>query len=183
MLAQLIANLLEVMEPVMAELDDMVDELEEEMIAEPRIQLRHRLSDLRREALQLRRYISPQREAIGKLRNLNLDWLSRDDLMSIQESYDRITRYVEMLDSIRERCQIVQDELATTMADKLNRNTYVLSIIAAIFLPLGFLTGLFGINIGGMPGVENNDAFNIMVYACVAIVAVELWLFKKLKWF
>lgn len=181
-LSRIIANLLEVMEPVFGDMEEQLDALEEELIESPHSGLRHQITLLRRRALQLRRYISPQRDAIAKLRFIELDWITAQDKLSLNESYDRITRYIEHLDAIRERCQIVQDELSTVLADKLNRNTYVLTLIAAIFLPLGFLTGLLGINVGGMPGAENGDAFWYVCALCATISAVEIILFKKLRW-
>lgn len=60
---------------------------------------------------------------------------------------------------------------------------YVLSVISAIFLPLGFLTGLFGINIGGIPGVEDPNAFWVFNAILVVTVSLQIWIFKKLGWF
>ncbi|MEM8498079.1 MAG: CorA family divalent cation transporter [Pseudomonadota bacterium] len=54
---------------------------------------------------------------------------------------------------------MVKDELASSLSDQLNRNWYVLSLAAAIFLPLGFLTGVFGINVAGMLGVDHKAPF------------------------
>jgi len=65
----------------------------------------------------------------------------------------------------------------------LNKNMYVLSVVAAIFLPLGFLTGLLGINVGGMPGADNTDAFWIFCGLLVIVVGLQVLLFKKMKWF
>jgi len=90
---------------------------------------------------------------------------------------------VEDLDTIRERAQIVKDELANMLTDKLNKNTYMLSVIAAVFLPLGFLTGLLGINVGGIPGSDNEYAFVIFCSFLVAVVGVQIVIFKRLKWF
>jgi zinc transporter len=59
----------------------------------------------------------------------------------------------------------------------------VLSVIAAIFLPLGFLTGLLGINVGGIPGADNPHAFLIFSAMLVIVVFLQVLLFKKLKWF
>ena len=101
----------------------------------------------------------------------------------MQESLDRVTRYVEDLDSIRERAQIVKDELSNALSDRLNKNLYILSVISAIFLPLGFFTGLMGINIGGMPGVDNSNAFWIFSGILVVMVAIQISIFKLLKWF
>ena len=59
---------------------------------------------------------------------------------------------------------------------------YILSVIAAVFLPLGFITGLLGINVGGMPGVNSGAAFWITVGVLVLLLALQLYVFRKLKW-
>jgi zinc transporter len=145
--------------------------------------LRRDIVDIRKISILFRRHLAPQRDAISQLRTADLDWLDDTDRRYLLESFNHIIRYVEELDAIRERAQIVKDELASLLADRMNRNTYVLSVIAAIFLPLGFLTGLFGINIGGMPGVENGMAFLIFCLFLAVLVPVQIWLFKKLNWF
>ena len=131
----------------------------------------------------LRRYMAPQKDAIGQLRTSDLNWMLPAHKRHLQESFDRVLRYVEDLDAIRERAQIVKDELANILADRLNKNMYVLSVIAAIFLPLGFLTGLLGINIGGIPGADSSNAFWVFSSILVGIVAAQIIIFKKLKWF
>ena len=64
----------------------------------------------------------------------------------------------------------------------MNRAVYILSIVAAIFLPLGLLTGLLGINVGGIPGAENRWAFFLVVVILIAIAAGLLVWFRKIKW-
>lgn len=106
-----------------------------------------------------RRYIAPQREAIQSLQSSELEWIGVKHVRLLAEQSDRLTRAVEELDAIRERLQIIKDEIAAITAERMNRNTYVLSIAAAVFLPLGFLTGLLGINVGGIPGTNSGEAF------------------------
>jgi zinc transporter len=60
---------------------------------------------------------------------------------------------------------------------------YMLSVLAAIFLPLGFLTGLLGINVGGFPGAENPWAFLLFLLFLAGIVVVQMLWFKRKKWF
>lgn len=176
-------RLLERMEPVLTELDDDTDAIEERVIDEPNAELRQDITEIRKSAILFRRYIAPQKEAIGTLRTADFSWLSLQHRRQLQESLDRVTRYVEDLDAIRERAQIVKDELASMLSDKLNRNLYVLSVVTAIFLPLGALTGLFGINIGGMPGVENPNAFAIFSGSLITLVVGQIAYFKIKSWF
>jgi Mg2+ and Co2+ transporter CorA len=63
------------------------------------------------------------------------------------------------------------------------RFTYIFPVAAAIFLPLSFLTGLMGKNIGGMPGVDNGGAFCFFAGLCLAIIVMQVTLFRRLKWF
>ncbi len=179
----LAARLFERMEPVLSALDEQTDEIEEKVLEKADASLRESIVDVRIQAIMFRRYMAPQRDAIEQLRMSELDWLDDGHKRHLQESYNHVTRYVGDLDAIRERAQIVKDELANILSDRLNKNMYVLSVIAAVFLPLGFLTGLLGINVGGIPGAENSDAFLIFCGILILIVAVQAIIFKKLKWF
>ncbi len=180
---QLVRNLFQRMEPVLVELDERTDNVEEEILETPDMYSRHEIIDIRKMAILMKRYIAPQRDAISFIRSTDLSWLGASHKRSLQESQNRFTRYVEDLDSIRERAQIVKDELANILADRMNKNMYVLSIVAAIFLPLGFLTGLLGINVGGMPGANSDIAFWVVCFICAAFMLVLGGVFKYFKWF
>ncbi len=179
----LCARLFERMEPILSELDDTTDEIEELILEDADISLRQSIIDTRKKAIMFRRYMMPQRDAIDQLRMADISWLNDKQKRHLHESYNHVSRYVEDLDSIRERAQIVKDELANMLSDRLNKNMYLLSVIAAIFLPLGFLTGLLGVNIGGIPGTDNADAFAIFCIAMLVLIVLQIWIFKKLKWF
>lgn len=170
------------MEPTILALDERTDDVEEEVMDNPDVKDRQEVIDIRKQAIVLRRYLSPQKDAIAYLRNTDIPWLDKTHKRQLQENFDRLSRYVEDLDAIRERAQVVKDELANVLADKMNKNMYMLSIVAAIFLPLGFLTGLLGINVGGMPGADNETAFWIVCGVCVAFMIGTGLLFKRLKW-
>ena len=182
-LVALSGRLFERMEPVFTELDERTDDIEESILENPDMEERAEIINIRKQAIMFRRYIVPQRDVLMHLRTTDLTWLDTGHKRRIQESYDRVTRYIEDLDMIRERAQVVKDELQNMLADRLNKNMYVLSVIAAIFLPLGFLTGLLGINVGGIPGADNNMSFMIFCGILTAIVIFQIWLFKKMKWF
>ncbi len=182
-ITMLISRLFERIEPIILGLDDRTDDVEEKILEDADQSLRENIIDIRKKTIIFRRYMAPQKDAIGQLRNSDLPWLTSSSKRHLQENYDRVLRYVEDLDAIRERAQIVKDELANILSDRLNKNMYVLSVIAAIFLPLGFLTGLLGINVGGIPGADNLEAFWIFCILLAGIVALQVYIFKKFKWF
>jgi len=145
-------------------------------------ELRPIIAELRRNAIGLRRYLAPQREAVSRLFSEKLEWLSDMDRLRLRESADRTTRFVEDLDMTRERAVVVQEELLGRLSEKMDRTMYILSIVAAIFLPLGFFTGLLGVNVAGIPGTEFTGAFIILCLGLVLMVIFQIWLFKYKKW-
>ena len=89
---------------------------------------------------------------------------------------------LEDLDLVRERALVAQEEFLGMIANEQNNRMLLLSIVAAIFLPLSFLTGLMGMNVAGLPGTENNWAFGIIVFLMTLIAVLILLLFRARKW-
>ena len=181
-LANLAGRMVDRMAPVLTGLDDRVDALEDTLLTAPGHEVRAKLSAIRREAIALRRYIAPQREAMAHLTSQVPAWIGGADRNRLREVADRNTRYVEDLDTVRERAAVMQDEVGTRLSEQINRNMYLLSIVAALFLPLGFVTGLLGINVGGIPGEGVPYAFFAVCGALAVIATAEIWLFRTMKW-
>jgi len=167
---------------VIGDLEDKVAELEEAVLTKESHELRPMLASIRRDAIYLRRYMAPQREAVERLQSEKISWLTDDDRVRLREVYDRLTRYLEDLDAARERAAVTQEELVSRLSEQMDNRMYVLSIVAAIFLPLGFLTGLLGINVGGIPGAEYKAAFAVFCMLLVGLIIVEIIIFKRKKW-
>jgi zinc transporter len=172
------------MSPVLEELDEAEDDLEDQMVTGGREEIRTKLAEVRRQAIGLRRYLSPQREALSRVHGEPLEWLDARQRARLREISDRIIRYVEDLDAIRERAAIIQDEVANRVAEQINTNMYRLAIVATVMLPLGLLTGLLGINVDGMPGSKDTPwAFGIVTGLLFVLILLELVVMRKLKWF
>lgn len=181
-LVMLAQYLMDNLGPVIAELDDQVDALEERVIEASNAELRSELWQIRRQAIAIRRYVAPQRDAMAHLVAERVSWLDPLSTQQLREATDRITRYVEDLDTGRERAAIVQDELTTRLSEKMNRNTYVLSVAAGIFLPLTLLSGLLEINVGGIPGQSWPWAFTAVTLAMVVLGFLEFLILRRLRW-
>lgn len=183
LVTMLISLLCQRMSPTIELLNDKVDELEEIFLTQPNKLVRYHILDTRREAIILKRYLSPMRQALIELKQHAFNWLSINNQHHIQEACDHMTRFVEDLDSNRERLQVTYDELRNIISDKLNNTMYIISVFTAIFLPLGFLTGLFGVNLGGIPGAESQDSF--LLFSCIlgGLLFFQAVLFRFLRWF
>jgi zinc transporter len=170
------------MGPVIDELEERVDDLEGQLLETGERESRSRLQDIRREAIMLRRYLSPQRDALNHLMAEDYQWLDQGVRARIREAADRTVQYVEDLDQVRDRAAVVQDELMSRLAERMNRTMYVLTVVAAIMLPLSFVTGLLGINVAGIPGTDYKWAFLIVCIVLVLLGAFQIWLFRKFRW-
>jgi zinc transporter len=181
-LVEMSARLLAQMDSVIEEVEDDVDQLEEEVLLAESQELRFKLGSIRRQVIELRRHIAPQRDAMSTIQMKKITWLDDMQRIRLREVSDHITRFVENLDSVRDRAAITHEELVGRLSDSINERIYLLSLMAAIFLPLSFLTGLLGINIAGIPGAADNHAFPIFCSILVVIVICQLWFFRRKKW-
>lgn len=163
-------------------LGDEVAATEDQLLGETRADLRGKIADLRRRAIALRRFLAPQREALGKLAAIDLPWLDDSHHQRLVEVADRMTRTVEELDAARDRAAVTQEELSSRQSETTNQRLYVLSIITAVFLPLGFVCSLLGVNVGGVPFQHDDWAFWVLLAVFAIGVAIQIWIFRRRGW-
>jgi zinc transporter len=168
------------MQGTLDRLEDQLLGLEDRVLDAHDDRLRPGLVDLRRRIIAIRRYLAPQREALNRLAGETLSWLDELNRLRLREASDRLIRHIEDMDEMRDRAILAQEELANLVAEQMNARSYLFTVAAVIFLPLGFLTGLLGINVGGMPGVDSDAAFWIVVALCV-VTGVALALLLRLR--
>ena len=166
------------------ELVDAIDALEERIGTEKHSisLLRVELSHLRRQCAILRRHIAPQRDALERLSRETSSLFTENVRLLLRDEADEFRRYVEDLDLARERALVIHEHLQAIISEEQNQRMFILSIVAAIFLPLSFVTGLMGMNVGGIPGSEFPRAFTFILVGMFIISIGLFWLFRKRKW-
>jgi zinc transporter len=175
--------LTEKVQALVSDFSEIVDEEEEKIDADERYTPEHgSILQLRRRTAGLRRFLAPQREIYAQLARNKLPWFVEDDADYWNELNNSLTRYLEELELARERVGLVLEAEDRRLNERMNRTMYRFGIITAVFLPMTFLTGLLGINVGGMPGADSPFGF---LAACVLMVLLGLaqWLlFRRLRW-
>ena len=141
-----------------------------------------RLSALRRTIASVRRFLSPQRDALDRLYRQPGPLFAVEEIDYLREEADRITRHIEDLDLARERAMVLREEYLGLMAQEQNSRMYVLSVVAAVFLPLTFVTGMLGMNVGGLPGVNSAWGFAGSVIVMIVVTVSLLAYFRSKKW-
>ncbi len=144
--------------------------------------LRQATTALRRQIAAVRRFLAPQRDALDRLYRQPGKLFSDAESNALREEADRMTRYLEDIDLARERLVVMQEEFLAVQAQQQNSRMYVLSVVAAVFLPLTFVTGLLGMNVGGLPGLESPNGFVASVVIMIVAAAGLLAYFRWKRW-
>ncbi|EJY6827487.1 zinc transporter ZntB [Salmonella enterica] len=163
------------------ELHDKIIDLEDNLL-DQQIPPRGFLALLRKQLIVMRRYMAPQRDVYARLASERLPWMSDDHRRRMQDIADRLGRGLDEIDACIARTGIMADEIAQVMQESLARRTYTMSLMAMVFLPSTFLTGLFGVNLGGIPGGGWRFGFSLFCILLVVLIGgVTLWLHRS-KW-
>lgn len=170
--------------PVLDDLDNLIDELEDATVTEASNEVQARLFRIKRSLAQMRRVISPQVEVMNSLIIRTGDLIPSDAKPYFADIHDHLVRAFEVLDSYRDLMSGLLDVYLTTVSNRLNEVMKQLTIIATIFLPITFITGVFGQNFGHLPQVEhdNGSLFWLVLAFMGLITLAQLWYFKYRKW-
>lgn len=183
LIATLATAITEQLDPHVAQLGDSLDDCEEQLDPRAAFDLRRSVSQARRKAIGYRRFLYPQRVALEKLAGLPVKWLSDEDRLHISAAADRAARMAEELESIRERAALIHEALTDLRAEVIDQRSLLIAVVAMIFLPLTFITGLFGMNVDGIPYAKHPESFWMITGFSVAVaVAVGLY-FVRRHWF
>lgn len=170
-------------ENIVSELADRIDQEEarvdtdERYISDPLSMLKSR-----RRAANLRRFLAPQREVFAAFTRTQEPWFLSDDAMYWNELNNSLTLHLEELELTRERIGLVLETEHRRRNETMSRTMYLLAIITGFFLPMTFVTGLLGINVGGIPGSEQPYGF-LLSCLLLTVLAFGQWLFFRwLRW-
>ncbi|HTJ99973.1 MAG TPA: CorA family divalent cation transporter [Bordetella sp.] len=164
-------------------LTDEVDDIEASVLSDRQEADRSALSAVRRQLAEFRRYINPERNILGRLCTLGHHWADSQAQDHLAQVIDALHGLAGTIDALYERAKLLQEEIASQMAEEMNRNLMVLSILTALLMPGTLLSGIFGMNMADVPGLQAPGAFWWVLCLMAALGAGMLLLLKKLKLF
>lgn len=160
------------------ELDEAVDALEDDVADENTPPPQRGLAQLRRQTIGIRRFLHPIAHVVEDLPEVSVSWLEPEDRAGLARIAHLALRYTEDLDASRDRLAILQDQALALISASMNRIMLVMSLVAVIFLPVTFLTGLFGMNVGGIPWSTHPQGFALactLMGLVAGVAAALLW--------
>lgn len=170
------------LDPEVAQLGDQLDDCEGMLDGGDIYALRRKIAVLRSQAIVLRRFVAPDRDALATMAQLEFGWISKDDRMHLREAADRFARMAEELEAVRERAALLHEQLTDLRAEMIDQRSLGIAVVAFIFLPLTFVTGLLGMNVEGIPFATNAWAFWGVVAFCMTIGVLVVGWFAWRNW-
>jgi magnesium transporter len=171
--------------PMLEEMDDQIDEIEDAVIQSPTEEQLERLFALKRELVAMRKVVTPQRDLFARSvdRIAELPGLQLDARDYFRDIYDHLIRISDLIDSYRDLLSGATDLYLSTISNRQNEVMKQLTVIATIFLPLGFITGFFGQNFAFLTGRVLSHTWTFWVLGIGSMVAtcVALLLFFRRK--
>lgn len=159
-----------------------LDMLESRILTRQTDHLDQELNQVRLRLLRLHRHLSPQRTLVHELlqEHGRHQLATGDGLSTLKEASDRMEDRLERLDGLREHCGALQDALTDMRSQRMNDALYLLSLYTALFLPMGVLTGLLGINVAGVPGEKTVWAFWLVCGILVVLGILSYLVFRRM---
>ncbi len=188
LLHHVLDRLVDKYQPILEQFQDTLDELEEEAISEPTPTLLTRITMKKRELLNLRRIIGPQREVLAQLTRGEVPFIRESTRIYLRDVLDHLIRAVETIELYRDLVVGLRDIYMSSISNNLNQIMKTLTIITVIALPMTVVTSFFGMNfsderVGGWGWVLNHPAgFWLSMLFVLAVVAVLLMLFRRRRW-
>ncbi|MGO9495388.1 MAG: magnesium/cobalt transporter CorA [Solirubrobacteraceae bacterium] len=173
--------------PVLTRIDDDIDEIEQQVIEEPREEILKRIFSIKRDLVAMRRVVSPERDVFARdmERIAELRGLAADGRLYFRDLYDSLSRVSELVDSYRDLLSGATDMYLSTIANRQGEVNKQLTMIATVFLPLTFLTGFFGQNFSFLTDHVLNTTLSFVVLGVgllVASIVGFIVYFRRKRW-
>jgi len=170
--------------PLLDTIDDLIDELEDVTVTDTSNEVQVRIFRIKRALAHMRRTLSPQVEVANVLVVRTGKLIPAEAEPYFADIHDHLIRAFEILDSYRDLMSGMLDVYLTTVSNRLNEVMKQLTIIATIFMPITFITGVFGMNFGHLPQVEHDSGyfFWITLLFMGILTLAQIWYFRRRKW-
>jgi len=182
LLHQILDALINNYAPAMEDFEKRISNIEELIIKKPDQRVLDRIFQFKKEVLNLKRIVGPQREVINRLSRGEFRLIPTELRVYYRDIFDEISRYAEMAESHRDVIMMALDAYLSATSNRLNEVMRALTLISTIFLPLTFMTGLWGMNFEVIPIAQHSLGFYIIVAGSVLIGVGMLVFFKFKKW-
>lgn len=168
---------------ILEKLGERTEFLEEELIVDPTPKTSQTIHGLKRELIFLRKSIWPLREVASGLEREDSALIKKSTKAYLRDIYDHTIQVIDTVETLRDMVSGMLDIYLSSVSNRMNEVMKVLTIIATIFIPLTFISGIYGMNFKHMPELEWQWGYLFALFTMVTIAVTMLIFFKRKKWF
>jgi magnesium transporter len=167
---------------VLEKMGERIEDLEDELVANPKKETLHKIHALKREMIFLRKSVWPLREVISRLERAESPLIRKTTGIFLRDVYDHAIQVIDNIETFREMLSGMLETYLSSISNRMNEVMKVLTIIATIFIPLTFIAGVYGMNFRFMPELEWRWGYFLILGVMVAIGIAMAIYFKRKKW-
>lgn len=160
-----------------------IDEIEECIYTDSAKEAFHKIQGIKKELIFLRKAVYPLREALSKILKGETSFVQEENLRYFSDVYDHTVHVIDTLETYKDLTASLLDIHMNTMNNRMNEVMKLLTIITTIFIPLSFISGLYGMNFEFMPELHSKWGYPAVLGFMALISAGMIYYFKKKKWF
>jgi magnesium transporter len=168
--------------PILEGMSDRLELLETEVIERPERDSVSRIYGLKRELLELRRAVWPQREALSSAARDDDSGFTEPVRVYLRGTYDHCVQVIDVIETYREMASGLLDVYLSTESNRMNEIMKVLTIMASIFIPLTFIAGVYGMNFDFMPELRREYAYPVVLALMASVALGMVWWFRGKGW-
>jgi magnesium transporter len=161
---------------------ERIEQLDEQMAGDERPDTLRALHQLKREIIYLRRMVNPLRDVVASLRHAETDKIKPSTTPYLRDLYDHLVQLSERVDTYRDLLSGVQDMYLTRLSNRTNTVMKIVAVFSSIFLPLNFITGVFGMNFEFMPLLHAHWGVLAALGFMLVVSAGMMWFFRRKRW-
>lgn len=167
---------------IIEEIDSKIDIIEDRLLTDPKVELLEEIYKVKRELIFLRSIFWPMRNTINNLSKNEYNLINNKTIYYLRDIYDNIIQMIDITETYRDICSGMLDIYLSSIGNKTNEVMKVLTIFSTIFIPLTFLSGVYGMNLKYIP--ELNWRYSYLAFWIVVLIIIGLMLryFKKKDW-
>jgi len=167
---------------VLEKMGERIEDLEDELVANPKKETLHKIHALKREMIFLRKSVWPLREVISRQERAESPLIRKTTGIFLRDVYDHAIQVIDNIETFREMLSGMLETYLSSISNRMNEVMKVLTIIATIFIPLTFIAGVYGMNFRFMPELEWRWGYFLILGVMVAIGIAMAIYFKRKKW-
>jgi magnesium transporter len=169
--------------PALDHFDELIDKLEDEVLEHPTPHCLARIFEIKRSLIVLRRVLANTRDVTSHLQRSECALIQRDMWPFLRDVYDHVARNLDTVEMLRDLLSGTLDVYLSSVANRTNQVMKVLTVLGTIALPVLMISGIYGMNIKGLPWAEAEHSGLVLFGLMAASTGLLLWMLRKFGWF